>query len=111
MIEIRCRAAGSGVVLELSGELSRSTARVLRSCVDAAFDAGATALDLDLAEVHVMTHQVARVIDRLAKELARRGVLIRVRNPAPAVLAVLAACGCTHLLDGDPSLPPLDRTG
>jgi anti-anti-sigma regulatory factor len=80
VIEIRCHSEPDALVVEIEGDLVETATPLLRSCVDAAFDAGMCNLVVDLGAVRRMDRPVAQMLLDLDESLRARGGSLSVRN-------------------------------
>ena len=80
MIEIRCHTEDEGLVVEVVGDLTATSGRVLDSCLDAAIDADMTDLIVDVGSVRRIDRSVAMTLLELDRRLALVGGSLTLRN-------------------------------
>ena len=80
MLEVRCRYEGGAVVFEIDGEVCLSSAPVLASCLESAFEADSSEVIVDLRDCTLFTSQGATILTRATKRCAEDDRTLTVRN-------------------------------
>ena len=90
-------------VLALTGELCLAELPGVRDRIEAAVEAGATTLVIDLAATTLVTAAALRVFESAGQRLEAQGGALVLRNPAPLARRVLEITGLDRLLEPCPA--------
>ncbi|HYD08805.1 MAG TPA: STAS domain-containing protein [Acidimicrobiales bacterium] len=86
---MRCRIDHELVVFELQGHVGPSTAALLETCLDAAFDIDAASVVIDLTAVDELAEAGVSVLSEMRSRCAASGRSFRVRSDRAATSGLL----------------------
>ena len=97
-LTIRTEQAGDVLVVRVSGELGRSTAKTFEFELRLAISGDASTVVLDLGGLGSIDSTGLRSVVRIANQSLRAGARLRMRRPSASVQQALEGSGFEHLL-------------
>ncbi|MEV6596955.1 STAS domain-containing protein [Actinoplanes sp. NPDC051346] len=93
------------ITFTLTGELDRISGQPLAELLDTATDGSIGCIDVDITQLSFVDLAGLRVLLLAYRRGARRGVVLRLRDPQPHILRLLQATDTAALLLGDGGTP------
>jgi anti-sigma B factor antagonist len=105
LMSVETSSVGDAVHVIAGGEVDSASAPVLRAEIDAALDAGATELVVDLCGVTFLDSAGLSVLAGTHRRTAAQGVKLRILAASRAVIRPMQITGLWHLLRAE-QVPP-----